>query len=111
MPEVTRPTVNLELLLGRRVLGRDGRSIGRIEEIRVEPQGEDLVLIEYHVGADAVLERLSASSIGGTILDVLHLRDRRAGHRVPWDKLDLTDPSRPQLLCDLSELAPLEHYG
>ena len=43
-------TVNLEHLVGQRVLGENGKTIGRIEEIRAEKKGGDLVIVEYHVG-------------------------------------------------------------
>jgi hypothetical protein len=29
------------------------------------------------------------------------------GYRVPWDQLDLADPDRPRLLCDVAELERL----
>jgi hypothetical protein len=99
--------VNLELLLGRPVLSREGRNIGRIEEIKAERQGDDLVVAEYHLGAPAALERLSASAIGRAVLELFGLHDPSKGRRVRWSQLDLTDPTRPRLLCDVSELAPL----
>lgn len=99
--------INLELLLGRRVLSRAGKKIGRIEEIKAERQGDDLVLAEYHLGAPAALERLSASSIGRAMLGLVGLHDPSNGRRVRWDQLDLSDPTQPRLLCDLSELERL----
>lgn len=99
--------INLELLLGRSVLSREGNNIGRIEEIKVDPQGDDLVVSEYHLGAPAALERLSASSIGRAVLDLFGLHDPSEGHRVRWDQLDLSDLTRPRLLCDVSELTRL----
>jgi sporulation protein YlmC with PRC-barrel domain len=97
-------TVNLELLLGRSVVAPDGHPIGRIEEIRAETRGDDLVVTEYRLGARAALERLSASAIGGAILEVFGLR--KDGYKVPWDKLDLSDPSLPRLTCKVEELDP-----
>jgi hypothetical protein len=29
------------------------------------------------------------------------------GYRVPWDKLDLTEPQKPRLLCPVKELKSL----
>jgi sporulation protein YlmC with PRC-barrel domain len=101
-------TIHLELLLGRRVLDGEGKSIGRIEEIRAESKGDDFVVTEYHVGPPAMLERLSASAIGGAILEFLRLRDRGKGRLIPWDKLDVTDPAGLRLLCSSSELAVLD---
>ena len=99
--------VNLELLLGRPVLSREGKSIGRIEEIRMEQRGDDLVVAEYHLGATAALERLSASSIGRAVLEVFGLRDPSNGRRVRWDQLDLSDLRHPRLLCEVGELMRL----
>ena len=100
--------VHLELLIGRRVRARDGRSIGRLEEVCAEPQGSDLIVTEYHVGSYAVLERLSAWSIGRTLLRLFGPTGQRGDYRVPWDKLDLSDPRQPRLLCEVSDLAVLE---
>jgi sporulation protein YlmC with PRC-barrel domain len=100
-------TINLELLLSRRVLTRDGRPVGRIEEIQAEADGDDLVVTEYHLGAPGMLERLSASLIGGAILDLFGMR-KRNGFRVPWDKLDLSDPEHPRLSCEAEELDRLQ---
>lgn len=100
--------IRLELMLGQRVLGQDGGIIGRIEEVRAEQQGGSLSVAEYHVGADAVLERLSASIIGGAILAVLHMPRGKGGYRVPWNKLDLSDPRNPRLTCAVRVLAKLD---
>jgi hypothetical protein len=98
------PELHIELLLGRRVAGADGEPVGRIEEVCAEPAGPDLAITEYHLGVDAALERLSASSMSLLVLG----RGRRRGYRVPWDKLDLSDPEHPRLICPVAELAPLE---
>jgi hypothetical protein len=52
-----------------------------------------------------MLERLSVWRIGRAILRTLHLR--KEGYRVRWEQLDLTDPSHPQLKCEIDELATL----
>jgi hypothetical protein len=36
---------------------------------------------------------------------VVELRDRQQIYRIPWDKLDLTDPTQPCLTCTISQLA------
>ena len=96
--------LHIELLLGRRVAGPDGEPVGRIEEVCAEPAGPDFAIAEYHLGVDAALERLSASS-----LSLFGLGRRRCrGYRVPWDKLDLSDPEHPRLICPVAELASLD---
>ncbi|MER9074860.1 hypothetical protein NKH80_18910 [Mesorhizobium sp. M0904] len=101
-------TVNLEQLAGRNVLSQRGKSIGHIEEIRAEPDGDDLVVTEYHVGIYAAFERLSASAIGTAVLEVFRLRSRDSMYRIPWDKLDISDPTRPRLLCTMEELSAMK---
>lgn len=96
--------INLELLLGKQVLDSTGQSIGRIEEVRAEQQGDEWVIQEYLIGSAALLERLSAWTLGLSILRLLGARKLHGGYRVPWDKLDLTDPDRPRLCCGLQEL-------
>lgn len=100
--------INAELLLGRRVLAPDGRSAGRIEEIVAEPQGSVLAVREYHLGSYALMERLAATPFGRAMLDFFNGSGIGQGYRVPWDKLDLTDPEKPRLLCALADLETLK---
>jgi hypothetical protein len=100
--------INAELLLGRRVLAPGGRSVGRIEEIVAEPQGSVLAVREYHLGSYALMERLAATPFGRAMLDFFYGSGIGQGYRVPWDKLDLTDPEKPRLLCALADLETLK---
>ena len=104
-------TVNLEHLAGRRVLSLRGKSVGRIEEIVAERHGDDIVVTEFHVGIFAAFERLSASAIGITMLDFFRLRHRDCLYRIPWDKLDISDPLRPRLRCTLEQLSSMKAGG
>ncbi|TIQ37058.1 MAG: hypothetical protein E5X48_06675 [Mesorhizobium sp.] len=99
--------INLEHLAGRRVFSDRGRSIGYIEEIMAKQDGDDLVVTEFHVGIFAAFERLSASTVGTALLDFFALRGRDGLYRIPWDKLDISDPTRPRLLCSEEELPAL----
>lgn len=101
--------VHLELLLGKRVFDSTGRSVGRIEEVRAEKQGDEWVVQEYLIGTAALLERLSAWTIGLGILSILGARKIYSGYSVPWDKLDLANPEKPCLLCALDELKSLSN--
>ena len=96
--------VHLELLLGKRVLDQTGKPVGRIEEVRAEQQGDEWVIQEYLVGTAALLERLSAWTVGLGILHLLGARNIHGGYRIPWNQLDLTDPEHPRLHCTLQEL-------
>lgn len=96
--------IQLELLLGKPVLDSMGKAIGLIQEVHAEQQGDEWVILEYLLGPAAILERLSAWRIGQAILPLLRARQTPSGYRVPWDKLDLTDPEKPRLLCSPDEL-------
>jgi sporulation protein YlmC with PRC-barrel domain len=105
---MSKTEVHVELLLGRRVFALNGRSIGRIEEIRAEIDTRHSCFVtEFLVGKYAFLERLSALSIGRAILQTLGARHEE-GWRIPWDMLDLTDVERPRLLCKVNELRVLK---
>jgi hypothetical protein len=97
---------NLDLLIGRVVLSRDGERVGRIEAIKAERQGQDLIVTEFHVGAYAALERLSSLRIGIAILGLIGLA--RKGYHIPWDKLDISDPRQPMSACSSQDLR--DHY-
>ena len=100
--------IHIELLLGKRVLALNGRSIGRLEEMRTERIRNQLFVSEFLVGSYAIFERLSALSIGRSILRVLGAHRKGRGYRIPWQQLDLSDPERPRLLCKVEELLPLD---
>ena len=101
-------TVNLEHLAGRRVLSLRGKSVGHIEEIRVERDGDELLVTEFHVGIFAAFERLSALPVGTEVLDLFRLRHRDYMYRIPWDMLDISDPARPRLRCRLEQLSHMK---
>jgi len=87
-----------ELLLGRRVHSIDGKVVGRIEEMRAEREHDYWVVTEFHIGPDALIERLAVRHFGFT------LSGRAHGYRVKWDQLDLSDPDDARLTCDVNEL-------
>jgi hypothetical protein len=86
--------LRLELLLGRTVTAANGRSVGRIEEVRAEARGTGAVVTHYLLGPDALLERLS----------VHRLRGGRRGYVARPDQLDLNDPRHPRLLVSVEDL-------
>ena len=104
--DATEPTVRelrVESLLGHRLRGADGKSLGRIEEVVAEIRGTDWIVVEVHVGPGALLERLAELT---SLVPLFGPLQRRLGarHRVPWDRLDLSDPSRPRALAVRDEL-------
>jgi hypothetical protein len=98
--------INLDLLLGRSVVALNGKAIGRIEEFRAERQGRELVVTEYHLGPEALRERLSLSGLH--FLSLFGIKSRRRGRCLPWDKLDVSNPEKPRLTCSVDELTRLE---
>ena len=47
-------------------------------------------------------------NIGLKILHLLGAHKLGSSLRVPWDKLDLSDPEKPRLLCSVDELEKIE---
>jgi len=95
---VTPHEVHLELLLGRKVHDVEGRAVGRLEDVAVERVDLACEVLEFHVGPHALLERLSLRA-------VRLFRGRSHGvRRIPWDRLDLSDPRRPRLTCRMEDL-------
>ena len=87
-----------ELLLGRKVVGPGGRVDARIEEIVLEPQGDDYVVREYLSGPEGFLEELMDFAGGTPLLRHIPFLGRRIRRRpIRWDWLDLSDPERPHL--------------
>jgi hypothetical protein len=95
-----RRELRLDRLLGRPVVGRDNRRVGRIEEFRAEQRGAHLEIVEYVLGVAGLLERL------GVGLKLLVGR-QGGGYVARWDQIDITDPTRPRLTCGVEELRRL----
>lgn len=94
----------LELLLGKVVVDSAGERVGRIEEFRAEKQGDEWQIVEYLLGMGAITERLSAWGLVNSCLHLLGMHKLHHSYRVPWDKLDLSNPEHPRLTCTLAEL-------
>ncbi|PTM94127.1 hypothetical protein [Mycoplana dimorpha] len=95
----------LKSLVGARVFGPGNTVVGRIEEVVAEADGDELFIVEYHVGTFAFLERLASSSFARAVLGALGLRSGE-GLVVPFEQLDLSDAASPRLLCDPQQLKP-----
>jgi hypothetical protein len=95
--------VHLEQLLGCMVEDAHGRAVGRIEEVVADRRNGACTVREFHLGPPALLERLAVSAAVVPFLGVLARFGR--GRRVPWDRLDFSDPRRPRLTCDVEELS------
>jgi hypothetical protein len=100
-------SINIELLLDKKVEDSSGRRAGRIEEIRARKDGEEIVVEAYHLGPQALLERLAAPVMRLGLLRALGVHAHTHGWRARWDQMDLSDPDKPVLRCPVSELAKL----
>ncbi|WP_431323288.1 PRC-barrel domain containing protein [Rhizobium sp. YTU87027] len=83
--------VHLELLLGKQVYDQNDQPIGRLEEVKAEERGSDVVVSEYHIGALGLAERLGAWVIVRALLRPLGLKKEIKMHIVPWHDMDLRD--------------------
>ena len=95
--------VNVELLLGRKVVDVNGEKVGRIEELRAE-SGDRCRVEAYLVGTSALVERLSAWTLVRPIKRSLRTRHIYSVFEVPWQEMDLTDPKRPKLRVSRADL-------
>ncbi|QYA16453.1 PRC-barrel domain containing protein [Rhizobium sp. AB2/73] len=96
--------IHLELLLGMKVHDLNGQPIARLEEIKAEAADEDFFVVEYHLGALGLLERISATTIGNVMLRLFGVERRPTGYIVPWDKLDVGNSGQLKLRCTVAEL-------
>src|SRR5579859_2034437 len=91
--------VRLDKLLGKQVVDARGRKVGRIQSVSGNYDGPQCYVTTYDLGAGALMARLgiiTASLIG--------LPLQRKSKRVPWQLMDLSDPSRPRLTVPVEEL-------
>lgn len=95
-------TVQVELLLNARIRDARGASLGRIEEIVAEQEGDELLVQEYHTGGYGLLEHLAAITLGSWPLRLLGRQ--ASGYAIAWDQLDLSDPQHPTLTVPRSAL-------
>jgi hypothetical protein len=94
--------VHVERLLGRRVRDTDGAVVGRIEELRAEPVDGELVVMEFHLGPAALLERMGRFALKLPFLALLPIP--KWEYRVGWSFIDLADADRPVLRCSRRDL-------
>ena len=107
---MTTRTLRLEELVDRKVVDADGAPLGRLEEMRAEVAFEgdraQYVVREFHVGRYAIAEALAGGLFARALL---RLVAGRAGYRryvIPWDDMDLSDPTRPRVRRKRGELTP-----
>jgi hypothetical protein len=100
--------VPIHHLLGRTVRDPDGRKVGRLEELRagieLHEDGNDYVVTEFHVGSFGAIESIAGPYFTRLLLRRLGRFAPYSNHRIPWDRMDLTDPRNPRTLDTVERL-------
>jgi sporulation protein YlmC with PRC-barrel domain len=89
--------LRFEDLIGKTVRNSYGRPIGRIEDARVEPEGEDYLITHFLLGPLERLPRLKAFFGEIPTLRALGIGCDRDHRPLPWNWFDLSNPERPVL--------------
>jgi sporulation protein YlmC with PRC-barrel domain len=92
--------LKFEELVGRVVRNSYGRPIGRVEDARMEPNGQDYLITHFLIGPLGRVARLRAFLGELPTLRNLGVGKERDLRPLPWDWFDLTDPKRPVLTTE-----------
>jgi hypothetical protein len=92
--------LRLEDLLGRLVRTAAGTPVGRIEDLRVQPEGDDYVVRDVILGELGFLARLFGMAAELPTLKALGLGRHYRTRAIPWKWLDFSDPERPRFRAD-----------
>jgi sporulation protein YlmC with PRC-barrel domain len=101
-------SISMSELLGRRVRDVEGRTIGRVEELNAEIElhanGNEYVVTSISVGRFGPLDIIASGSFVRQLVRRISRATGYARYRIPWDWMDLRDPSRPRVLRPEREL-------
>jgi hypothetical protein len=93
--------VYLDRLLGRMVMARNNRPVGRLEEFHSEQHGDYFHVIAFVIGPAGLMDRLNVG--------MKALFGKSAGGKIArWDQIDITDPEHLRLTCSVEDLGQLE---
>jgi len=92
--------LRFEHLIGKEVRNPHGRVIGRIEEARIQPVGEEYVITHFMVGSAERLARIRAFLGELPTLRSLGIGQKRDLRPFPWEWFDWSDPDRPRLTAE-----------
>jgi sporulation protein YlmC with PRC-barrel domain len=92
--------VRFEDLIGKVVHNSYGRAVGKIEDARMEPEGEDYLITHFLIGPLGRLTRLRAFLGELPTLQAIGLGSERDLRPLPWQWFDLSDPDRPVLTTE-----------
>ena len=90
----------LDQILGRPVVARDNRAVGRLEELLAEQRGDYFYVVEFVIGTAGLMARLN--------MGFKALFGVSGGGKIArWDQIDISDPKHPRLTCSIDELGEL----
>lgn len=92
--------LQVEDLLGRLVRTAAGRPVGRIEDLRVQPEGDDYVVRDVILGELGFRARLFGMAAKLPTLEALGLGRHYRLRAIPWEWLDFSDPEWPRFRAD-----------
>jgi hypothetical protein len=93
-----RREIRLDELLGQVVWSAAGRPVGRIEDVRARPEGDDYVVYEVVIGELGIMPGIFRLAAQLPTFRALGLPRRYRRRAIPWHWLDLSDPERPRFL-------------
>jgi hypothetical protein len=89
--------LRFEDLIGKTVRNSSGRAIGRIEDAKIEPDGQDYLITHFLMGPLERLPRLRGFLGELPTFRALGMGRERDLRPLPWHWFDLSDPERPTL--------------
>ena len=96
--------IQLREMLGVKVLDLNGITIGHLEEIEAERGETECVIRAYIVEHRGILDRVSSWALTSSMQKALERRSSSRPYRIPWDMMDMSDPTRPRCLIPKEEL-------
>jgi len=90
--------LRLERLIGRILTDAAGNTVGRVEDVVAEPDGDDYLVTHLVVGPNARLARWLAFGHQIPVLDAVGFGRAPRVRHIPWAWLDLSDAEHPRLL-------------
>jgi hypothetical protein len=94
--------LHVEQLIGRVVRDASGVVLGRIEEMATQMVDGELVVTEFHLGPQAMVERIAGFALMLPFLN--RLRRSRRTYKIDSLLMDLSVPDRPRVLAEKSAL-------
>jgi hypothetical protein len=88
--------VRVEDLLGRVVRSAGGLPVGRIEDLRARPEGDDYVVYEVVLGELGLMAKVFGAAAQLPTFQALGLGRGYRTRAIPWNWLDLTNPAQPR---------------